>query len=155
MWYVTSKTDLDAYKNRLGVLEYLENLNLGWKIHCPRNEVFFLRISSVSWPNRQFPADLVAFTEEILNGKLHFFCSDTSLPSRNKTLAVAVKNYAKTDIKVLWSCPVLPNLSILLEIFCSVLFVKTFFSRRTHASLLQTLNFDIFYNFNNNVRSLI
>ena len=23
----------------------------------------------------QFPADLVIFTEEILNGKLHFFCS--------------------------------------------------------------------------------
>ena len=28
------------------------------------------------WPNPQFPADLVAFTEEILNGKLHFLCSD-------------------------------------------------------------------------------
>ena len=27
------------------------------------------------WPNRQFPADLVTFTEEILNGKLHFLCS--------------------------------------------------------------------------------
>ena len=25
------------------------------------------------WPNPQFPADLVAFTEEILNGKLYFF----------------------------------------------------------------------------------
>ena len=24
------------------------------------------------WPNPQFPADLVTFTEEILNGKLHF-----------------------------------------------------------------------------------
>ena len=24
-------------------------------------------------PNPQFPADLVAFTEEIFNGKLHFF----------------------------------------------------------------------------------
>ena len=28
------------------------------------------------WPNSQFPADLVTFTEEILNGKLHFLCSD-------------------------------------------------------------------------------
>ena len=27
------------------------------------------------WPNTQFPADLVTFTEEILNGKLHFFCA--------------------------------------------------------------------------------
>ena len=25
------------------------------------------------WPNPQFPVDLVAFTEEILNEKLHFF----------------------------------------------------------------------------------
>ena len=41
-------------------------------------------------------------------------------------------------MKVLWSCPVLPDLSTLLEIFCPVLFVKTFFSRRTHANLLQT-----------------
>ena len=24
------------------------------------------------WPNPQFPADLVTFTEEVLNGKLHF-----------------------------------------------------------------------------------
>ena len=27
------------------------------------------------WPNPQFPVDLVAFTEEILNEKLHFLCS--------------------------------------------------------------------------------
>ena len=27
------------------------------------------------WPNSQFPADLVTFTEKILNGKLHFLCS--------------------------------------------------------------------------------
>ena len=26
------------------------------------------------WPNLRFPADLVTFTEEILNGKLHFLC---------------------------------------------------------------------------------
>ena len=26
-------------------------------------------------PNSQFPADLVTFTEEILNRKLHFLCS--------------------------------------------------------------------------------
>ena len=28
------------------------------------------------WPNPQFPADLVTLTEEILNGKLHFLCSE-------------------------------------------------------------------------------
>ena len=27
------------------------------------------------WPNLQSPADLVTFTEEVLNGKLHFLCS--------------------------------------------------------------------------------
>ena len=30
-----------------------------------------------------------------------------SFPSRNKTLAVAAKNYAKTDIKISWPCPIL------------------------------------------------
>ena len=29
-------------------------------------------------PNPQFPADLVAFTEETLNGKLQFLCSERS-----------------------------------------------------------------------------
>ena len=43
---------------------------------------FPLRISPVNvtksagmWPNPQFPADLVTFTVEILDGKLHFLCS--------------------------------------------------------------------------------
>ena len=30
------------------------------------------------WPNPQFPSDLVPFTEEILNGKPYFLCSDTA-----------------------------------------------------------------------------
>ena len=29
------------------------------------------------WPNPQFPADVVTFTEEILDGKLHFLCYET------------------------------------------------------------------------------
>ena len=28
-------------------------------------------------PNPQFPVDLIRFTEEIFNGKLHFLCSDS------------------------------------------------------------------------------
>ena len=28
------------------------------------------------WPNPHFPADLVTFTEEIRNGKLHFLGSE-------------------------------------------------------------------------------
>ena len=31
------------------------------------------------WPNRQFPADLVTFTEEIINGKFLFLCSDACI----------------------------------------------------------------------------
>ena len=27
------------------------------------------------WPNPQFPADLLTFTEEIRNGKIDFLCS--------------------------------------------------------------------------------
>ena len=37
-----------------------------------KNEVFHLRFLHEMWPNPQFPADLVTFTEQILNGKLHF-----------------------------------------------------------------------------------
>ena len=28
------------------------------------------------WPNPQFPANLITFTEEIVNGKLHFLCRE-------------------------------------------------------------------------------
>ena len=31
------------------------------------------------WPNPQFPADWVTFTEKTLNGKLHFLCSEASV----------------------------------------------------------------------------
>ena len=31
------------------------------------------------WPNPQFSADLAIFTEEILNGKLHFLCGDAMI----------------------------------------------------------------------------
>ena len=38
------------------------------------------------WPNPQFPEDLVTFTGEILNGKVHFLCSEI--------VSVVKKNYA-------------------------------------------------------------
>ena len=31
------------------------------------------------WPNSQFPVDLVTFTEEILNGRLNFLCSENDV----------------------------------------------------------------------------
>ena len=33
------------------------------------------------WPNPQFPAHLVTFTEEIINGKLHVLSSEKYLPN--------------------------------------------------------------------------
>ena len=35
-------------------------------------------------PNSQFPANLVTFTENILNGKLHILRSDTTDKSKQK-----------------------------------------------------------------------
>ena len=50
------------------------------------------------WPNPQFPSDLVTFTEEILNGKLHFLCSDPSRPDsgrREKSFMKYLKAFLK------------------------------------------------------------
>ena len=47
-----------------------------------KNKSFPLRISAVSVTKPQFPADVVTFTEEILNGKLHFLCSGDHSPNR-------------------------------------------------------------------------
>ena len=33
------------------------------------------QVQILIWPNPHLPADLVTFTEEIFNGKLHFLCS--------------------------------------------------------------------------------
>ena len=35
------------------------------------------------WPNPKETADLVTFTEEICNGKLHFSCSDQCSPAQS------------------------------------------------------------------------
>ena len=43
------------------------------------------------WANPQFPADLVTFTEEILNGKLHFLCSPIPYFSFNEKWGNGVK----------------------------------------------------------------
>ena len=47
-------------------------------LHTAQKWNFSLKISPGSqqlWPNPQEVANLVTFTEEIFNGKLHFFCS--------------------------------------------------------------------------------
>ena len=35
------------------------------------------------WPNPQLPPDLVTFTEELLNGKLHFLCNVFEVSNNN------------------------------------------------------------------------
>ena len=48
------------------------------------------------WPNRQEPADLVTFTEEIRNGKLHFLCSEYYYNEGRKTShTVVLKKYER------------------------------------------------------------
>ena len=67
---------------------YLKQTNIFWCFcrlnfenglfsnHWTKNEVFHYRCLQQMWLNPQFPEDLVTFTEEILNGELHFFRSD-------------------------------------------------------------------------------
>ena len=61
------------------------------------------------WPNPQFSADLVTFTEEILNEKFHFLCSsicDLDLYRAQKTRAGPVgwcpKNFVNFQKKDYW-----------------------------------------------------
>ena len=47
---------------------------LTWQLSLYKKWSFKLSIYSQLWRNSQETADLVRFTEEILNGKLHFLC---------------------------------------------------------------------------------
>ena len=49
-------------------------------MYCTKKKGFPLKIFSVNVTKYVFPVDLVKFTEEILNGKLHFLCSDIINP---------------------------------------------------------------------------
>ena len=75
MFFFISKAALDlrkyskSYSNSILKLIKKHSLHKKWS--------FPLRISSVNVTT----ADLVWFTEEILNGKLHFLCSDYNLES--------------------------------------------------------------------------
>ena len=40
-----------------------------------------------------------------------------SLLSKTKTFVLAAKNYAKVDIKVFWSCPILLDFATMFQIF--------------------------------------
>ena len=43
------------------------------------------------WPNPLFTADLVKFTDEILNGKLHFLCSEKMVNSLNPSINIQLR----------------------------------------------------------------
>ena len=45
------------------------------------------------WLNPQFPADLVTFTEEGLNGKLHFVFSDNAVWAKPNMVNVNEMDY--------------------------------------------------------------
>ena len=64
-----------------------------------KNWSFPLRISSVNVTKSAVPADLVTFTEEILNGKLHFLCSEKTL-KYGKYKTFMESHYLLSDIKV-------------------------------------------------------
>ena len=50
------------------------------------------------WPNPQFPAHLVTFNEEILNGKLHFLCSVCKTAENEDVTLVNVSNFGDGKI---------------------------------------------------------
>ena len=60
------------------------------------------------WPNPQEAVDLVTFTEEILNEKLHFLCSAICLSIQWLSLLLNVCTiYSNFDVKnVFWSSKV-------------------------------------------------
>ena len=53
------------------------------------------------WPNPQETADLGTFTEEILNGKLHFFCSDGAVLGilTNSSDLMSISGFFKEALK--------------------------------------------------------
>ena len=49
------------------------------------------------WINPQSPADLVTFTEEILNGKLHCLCNKESLLNFKQTRFYSILSYGTSN----------------------------------------------------------
>ena len=77
------------------------------------------------WPNPQIPADLVTFTEEIRNWKLHFLCSFVLDKYRENFFGIfyfisysLVKPILSTTLKELWNCFLC--IICVWSLFCSV-----------------------------------
>ena len=71
------------------MMQHFREKCLRLKLMDTAQKMFPLRISSVN-VDPQIPADLVKFTEEILNGKLHFLCSGTIFVERFHHICFAV-----------------------------------------------------------------
>ena len=79
-------------------------------MHCKK-----MKFSIKDVFSKQFPGDLVKFTEEILNGKLHFLCSDNIL-----VLKVPQSNFSPLSICLSMSSVIIleqkmENLDLLLK----------------------------------------
>ena len=75
------RVSLFMIKKLLPVFEEFQKKRIGTELfqinalHCAKNEVFHSGFIQQIRPNSQVAADLVTFTEKILNGKIHFMCS--------------------------------------------------------------------------------
>ena len=59
------------------------------------------------WPNPQFPADLVTFTRETLNGKPYFLCSATDFAKQMYGSSFKMHlRYNNGDLKILLHIPI-------------------------------------------------
>ena len=84
MWATATKrvlllqSDHNATMLNWGIVLFLILQSSSQITHCTKYEVFHYGSLLYMWRNPQFPTDLVTFTEEILNEKLHFLSSVTT-----------------------------------------------------------------------------
>ena len=71
-------------------------------IHCTKNEVF------------QETADLVTFTEEILNGKLHFLCSDNASSSNRFPSFLPIFTKEPKIVELVSICLIIGNVRVVI-----------------------------------------
>ena len=84
--YLKLEHQLSQQEKELAAIKYIQhkkndflpkwNINCS-HIHCTKNEVFHQEFFQLMWPYRQEIPNLVTFTKETLNAKLHFLCSNT------------------------------------------------------------------------------
>ena len=96
------------------------------------------------WPNLQFPADLVTFTEEVFNGKVHFLYSDESLLSnRIDTIYKILPLFVFVLLKEMWGMEKVIDFAR--RFFYSLLF----YLGTDNLSLENLKKFNLCYNYEN------